>query len=174
MPSFEITREIGIDAGHRVPDHGSKCRNLHGHRYTIQATVAGELAASGEESGMVMDFGFLKDVMMYEIDDECDHGMILSINDPWVKMLVPEINIHRITTGDFEGKGRLLVIRAKEQDQLPSGKFYIVPFIPTAENLARHWFERMREPVNQRTNGRGLLTKVRVWETPNCFADYPA
>ena len=37
----ELTRRIGIDMGHRVPDHGSKCRNPHGHRYEILATCEG-------------------------------------------------------------------------------------------------------------------------------------
>ena len=34
---FIVRRQIGIDAGHRVMTHGSKCRNMHGHRYTIEA-----------------------------------------------------------------------------------------------------------------------------------------
>src|SRR5262245_26860983 len=79
---FEITREIGIDAGHRVTWHGSKCRNLHGHRYTVQALGSGPLGGEGEQLGMVLDFGFLKEEMLAEIDAPCDHGMILWIDDP--------------------------------------------------------------------------------------------
>ena len=44
--TFEITREIGLDAAHRVPDHASKCFHIHGHRYTVFATVEGHLAKS--------------------------------------------------------------------------------------------------------------------------------
>ena len=59
-----ITREIGIDMAHRVTHHGSKCKNIHGHRYTIHAMVKGPLFESGEQQGMVLDFGFLKEEMM--------------------------------------------------------------------------------------------------------------
>ena len=38
-----ITRKLEFDAGHRIPDHKSQCRNLHGHRYTIEITLVGEV-----------------------------------------------------------------------------------------------------------------------------------
>ncbi len=68
--------------GHRVPEHGSKCRNLHGHRYTIQATCRGLLGDAGEQSGMVVDFGFLKALMMEKIDARFDHRLCLFEGDP--------------------------------------------------------------------------------------------
>ena len=34
-----ITKEIEIDAAHRVPNHKSKCRTFHGHRYRIEVGV---------------------------------------------------------------------------------------------------------------------------------------
>ena len=36
-----ITRKLEFDAGHRIPDHNSQCRNLHGHRYTLLITLVG-------------------------------------------------------------------------------------------------------------------------------------
>src|SRR4051812_45172843 len=85
-----IAREIGIDMGHRVTFHGSKCRNLHGHRYTIQATCRGPLFVEGEQQGMVLDFGFLKEIMMKEIDEPCDHGMALWVDDPICSLFMTE------------------------------------------------------------------------------------
>ena len=82
MTSFTVTRQIFIDAGHRVLTHGSKCRNLHGHRYMIEAVCeAGRLQEAGEQSDMVLDFGFLKDEMMAVIDAPCDHGFLAHVND---------------------------------------------------------------------------------------------
>ena len=142
---FEITREIGIDAGHRVPDHGSKCRNLHGHRYTIQATCVGDLIDDGEQTGMVLDFGFLKDEMMNIIDKECDHATILYQYDPLLK------------------------------DHMDAfGKLVLVDFIPTAENLAKYWYNSLDAQVRIRSNFKATLMKVRVYETPNCWAEYPS
>lgn len=140
----EITRQIGIDAGHRVPFHGSKCRHLHGHRYTIEATCRGKLIAAGEQSGMVLDFGFLKDEMMSVIDAPADHAMLIWRGDELLPALQPLC-----------------------------GKLLVVPCIPTAENLAAYWFEKLAERVRIRSEGNAYLSRIRVHETPNCFADYP-
>jgi len=168
-----ITREIGIDAGHRVTFHGSKCRNLHGHRYTIEATCVGPLFTEGEQQGMVLDFGFLKEEMVRECDEPCDHGMILWIDDPFTLKLA--------LGGDSD-----ILARVREAVQLvgyhqlrlnvddnTGGKYYIVPFVPTAENLAKHWFERLAARVTQRTDNQASLYSVKVYETPNCSAQYP-
>ena len=184
---FEITREIGIDAGHRVTYHGSKCRNLHGHRYTIQATCLGELFEEGEQEGMVLDFGFLKEEMMNEIDAPCDHGMMLWDKDPLVDKFVPALtreqpfDIPELGSEPLTGRQILdQLMRESNYVELPSsvlssicGKMYIVPFVPTAENLAKHWFERLAPHVEERTKGKGHLKEIKVWETPNCMAKFP-
>jgi 6-pyruvoyltetrahydropterin/6-carboxytetrahydropterin synthase len=142
---YEVTREIGIDAAHRVPDHKSKCQNVHGHRYRIEATVKGPLIATGEQSGMVIDFGFLKDEMMEAIDGPADHAMIMYTGDP-------------------------LADKLKDV----CGKLLEVDFIPTAENLAAYWFNQLAKPIENRTQGYAWLSQVKVWETPNCFSCYPS
>lgn len=164
MSNHLITREIGIDAGHRVTYHGSKCRNLHGHRYVIQATCRGPLFSEGEQQGMVLDFGFLKDEMMQEIDIPCDHGMILWVEDPLMYEFVYTEQLETIHNqidrlGYSEGLSKV-------------GKLYLVPFVPTAENLAKHWFERLSPRVEKRTDGKAQLVNVKVFETPNCSAEY--
>jgi 6-pyruvoyltetrahydropterin/6-carboxytetrahydropterin synthase len=148
METHLITRRIGIDMGHRVPDHGSKCRNLHGHRYEIEATCEGPLADIGEQRGMVLDFGFLKSAMMDVIDAQFDHALCLSRYDPMLDSIVDN------------------VLKPFRQ------KHVIVPFTPTAENLARHWFMLLTPKVHSRSDGRARLTEVKVWETPNGTATY--
>jgi 6-pyruvoyl tetrahydropterin synthase/QueD family protein len=103
MKKFLIDRKIEIDAAHRVHLHGSKCGRLHGHRYSIHAVCSGPLAEGGEEDGMVMDFGFLKEEMMSVIDDCCDHGLILSEKDPLLRILLSrEYRYHPISgSGGF-------------------------------------------------------------------------
>jgi 6-pyruvoyltetrahydropterin/6-carboxytetrahydropterin synthase len=90
--SFSVTRQIGIDAGHRIATHGSKCRHLHGHRYTIEASAeARALQPSGEQTDMVIDFSFLRDEMLAEIDGPCDHGFIASTDDgDLLRMFAPD------------------------------------------------------------------------------------
>ena len=39
---MEITTRMEFDSGHRIPNHKSVCKNLHGHRYAIEVTVKGK------------------------------------------------------------------------------------------------------------------------------------
>lgn len=160
----EITREIGIDMGHRVTYHGSKCRNLHGHRYTIQATCRGPLFATGEQEGMVLDFGFLKGEMMKVIDDCHDHGTTLWIKDPLLATFIGEENIAECE--------RQVKMYGRSMPESITGKLIVVPFVPTAENLAKFWFDILAECVDERSLGQAQLQKIDVWETPNCKATY--
>ncbi|MDP2804397.1 MAG: 6-carboxytetrahydropterin synthase, partial [Gallionellaceae bacterium] len=55
---MQITRRLEFDAGHRIPNHNSQCKHLHGHRYAIEITLSGNIIATEgiSEQGMVMDF----------------------------------------------------------------------------------------------------------------------
>jgi len=54
--------KVGIieyfDAAHRLPEH-PKCEALHGHTYKVELIVEGGI----NMFGMVIDFGFLKDIL---------------------------------------------------------------------------------------------------------------
>ena len=68
----------GRDAALRLGGHeGLRQRAGHmGHRGVVVATVEGELIErkGDSEEGMVMDFKFLKEIMVAEIHDKLDHG----------------------------------------------------------------------------------------------------
>lgn len=175
-----ITREIGIDMGHRVPTHGSKCRSLHGHRYRIEAVCAAEvLHEDGEQKDMVLDFGFLKDIMMRRIDGPFDHAMCLWFKDPLVDALGILTREKRIFFGQT---GLETYFEQHPHEHIPLtgysektevyGKYVLVPFIPTAERLAAHWFGLMKGDVEEQSKELAALYSLRVWETPNCSAAY--
>ena len=171
--TYAVTRQIAIDAGHRIATHGSKCRHLHGHRYTIEVTCQGvALHGSGEQTDMVLDFGFLKQELMANIDEPCDHGVIVAVSDEEVlAMFAPP----EPAFADWLAALRRTV--AAEGFAIPAGcrlgqKLYVMAFQPTAECLARHWFDRLAPAVERRSDGLARLERVTVWETPNCRADY--
>lgn len=170
--TYTISREIGIDAGHRVPTHGSKCKNLHGHRYTIQAVCSSRsLQETGEQKDMTLDFGFLKQEMMEVIDRNCDHGLILYECDELLLYFIPDKGQRVATTEHVLRDGFCLV---QNPLYLIPGvrKIYVIPGIPTAEVLAKHWFERLAPRVSKRSSRLAALIAVKVWETPNCQAVY--
>ncbi len=179
--AFSITRSIGVDYGHRVMTHGSKCRSIHGHRGTIEVTCAGSaLHQSGEQSEMVIDFGFLKDVMMKVIDHAIDHGFVACVDDDeLLRHFIPDQHdpkqcMAHIKAGiDEKGYWLSTEDEAGRVKTLLNTKLYIIPYIPTSERLAEHFFERLKFPVKQQSGGIGELTNLRFWETPNCYCDYP-
>lgn len=143
-----ITKEIEIDMAHRVPSHNGKCRSVHGHRYRIEVGVDDKIVIEKGRSdeGMVIDFSDLKKIMMDEIDELYDHNSIFSAEDP-ILNLVGEIQ--RVT--------------------MQPKKIIIVGFIPTAENLARHWYEVLEPKLQEKDIA---IHHVKVWETPSSTATY--
>ena len=141
-----ITRRLEFDAGHRIPDHKSQCRHLHGHRYVIEITVSGNvIQKSGDAAnGMVMDFSQVKDLAKAHLVDAWDHAFLAFAGDTAIV--------------DF-------------LNGLPDHKTVILDRVPTAENLARIAFEQL-DKVYRDTYGNHLqLHQVRLYETPNCWAD---
>ncbi|MBL0354563.1 MAG: 6-carboxytetrahydropterin synthase QueD [Candidatus Dechloromonas phosphoritropha] len=141
-----ITRRLEFDAGHRIPDHRSQCRHLHGHRYVIEITLSGKIIdqAGDAANGMVMDFSQVKQLAREHLVDAWDHAFLAYSGDSVVV--------------DFLAS-------------LPGHKTALLDRVPTAENLARIAFERLNA-VYRDTYGNHLqLARVRLYETPNCWAD---
>lgn len=150
---MKISRTIEIDAGHRIPEHANKCRNLHGHRYVIMAQVSSEeLQTQGNERGMVMDFGRIRDAMMANIHDRFDHKMILRWDDPVAETLIG-VKIPPIHPSLMFGAYLSEI-----------SEFCLLRESPTAEYLAQLWFRMLAKDID--------ICSIRVYETPNCYADY--
>jgi 6-pyruvoyltetrahydropterin/6-carboxytetrahydropterin synthase len=79
-----ITRRLEIDAGHRLVNHESKCKNVHGHRYVFEVEVRGEL----DQVGRVIDYGVIKSTLGGWLDSHWDHGFIAEDGDPLVETLL--------------------------------------------------------------------------------------
>ena len=134
-----LTKEIGFDAGHRVPAHTSKCQHPHGHRYRVVATVEGPVPGSG----MVVDFGVVKQWMTEEIHDRFDHTFIADEADEPIRSA-------------FDGTGWRI-------------EWLSCP--PTAENLA-WWFHLLLSARAAAEQPLLRVVAVTVWETPTSSATY--
>jgi 6-pyruvoyltetrahydropterin/6-carboxytetrahydropterin synthase len=144
-----ITRKLEFDAGHRIPDHKSQCRNLHGHRYKIEITLAGSVveAEGSSENGMIMDFSDVKALAQRYLVDIWDHAFLVYEHDATVREFLDTLDAH---------------------------KTVVINRIPTVENLAQIAFEILRDAYQDRY-GTGLrLHKLVLFETPNCWAEIGA
>src|SRR5687768_16667368 len=81
---FSVSREIDFCYGHRLLNYDGKCRYLHGHNGRAVITIE---AQDLDHRGMVLDFSDIKDGVTTWIDENLDHRMLLSRNDPVVPML---------------------------------------------------------------------------------------
>lgn len=141
-----ITRRLEFDAGHRIPSHKSQCRHLHGHRYAIEITLSGEIVEEEgvSEQGMVMDYSDVKTIACNAVVNAWDHAFL----------------VYRGDTAVVE------FLRS-----LPGHKTVVLDAVPTAENLAAEAF-RLLDPAYRDTYGNRLrLERVRLYETPNNWAD---
>lgn len=141
-----ITRKLEFDAGHRIPDHRSQCRNLHGHRYVLEITLRGKVVETegAPDRGMVMDFADVKSLAMEHIVSRWDHAFIV-----------------------FEGDTRV----REFLQSMPDHKTVVIDRVPTVENLAAIAFETLAQVYDVHYGIDLRLHQVRLYETPNCWAD---
>jgi 6-pyruvoyltetrahydropterin/6-carboxytetrahydropterin synthase len=143
---MQITTRLEFDAGHRIPDHKSQCRNLHGHRYALEITLSGDIINQKEvsENGMVMDFSDVKKIARESVVDIWDHAFLVYKDD---KAVLDFLN------------------------SLPNHKTVIFPCVPTAENMAAEAFRVLKHQYKDTYGNHLKLERVRLYETPNSWAD---
>ena len=143
---MQITRRLEFDAGHRIPSHTSQCKHLHGHRYAMEITLSGDIITQEgiSEQGMVMDFSDVKRIAKEQVVDAWDHAFLVYRGD--VQVL------------DF-------------LNTLPGHKTIVLDAVPTAENLALIAFTLLDPAYRDIYNNHLTLQRVRLYETPNNWAD---
>ena len=143
---MQITTRLEFDAGHRIPNHKSQCRNLHGHRYALEITLSGDIITKEQtsENGMVMDFSDVKRIARESVVDVWDHAFLVYEKDD-------------VVLGFLKS--------------LPNHKTVIFPSVPTAENMAAEAFKILKNQYQDTYGNHLKLERVRLYETPNSWAD---
>lgn len=96
------------------------------------------------DEGMVIDFSDLKQIMMDELDTKFDHNAVFYEKDQNRESL-------------------------EKMNSLQTKKMHFVSFIPTAENLAKHWYGIIKPKLQE----KGIkIAHVKIWETPTSTATY--
>lgn len=136
---YSLTTEHSFDSAHFLAGYKGKCSNIHGHRWRVIIQVKSlALQTNQQSSGMLVDFTQLKKDIQEEVG-LLDHMFIIEKNT-----LKPG------TVAALEDEGFQII----ELD-----------FRPTAENMAKYFYDRMVH--------RGYQVKsATVYETPNNCASY--
>jgi len=73
MKKMLITKKFTFDSAHKLINYEGKCKNLHGHTYTLFVTIKGEI---NDTTGMVIDFGEVKKIVKESVIDVLDHAYV--------------------------------------------------------------------------------------------------
>ena len=106
-----VTKTVRFDAAHILTNHQGLCKNLHGHTYRVDISVAGDGSRD-----MVMDFKELKNLATSTICDRFDHAFIYNT----------------------ESEGECEIAAVVERHGM---RTVAIPFRSTAENLAKYFYE---------------------------------
>ena len=112
-----VTKTVKFDAAHVLTDHQGLCRNLHGHTYRVDVSVATE--ADGD---MVIDFKELKGVLSEVILGRFDHSFIYNTGSVGESEIAAVVEKHGMRT-------------------------VAIPFRSTVENLAKMFYNELKAKV---------------------------
>ncbi len=107
-----VTKTVRFDAAHVLTNHQGLCKNLHGHTYRVDISVA---QADDDTRDMVIDFKDLKRLATEVICDRFDHAFIYNTESEGEREIAAVVEKHGMRT-------------------------VAIPFRSTAENLARLFY----------------------------------
>ncbi|NBX29496.1 6-carboxytetrahydropterin synthase [bacterium] len=139
---LSLVRQLTFCAGHRLYRHESKCAFFHGHNYRVDVEVVGDSGgAEVDDVGRVVDFSLIKRRMLGWLDANWDHAFLVFEEDD----------------------NALAAVRMVQPT-----KYFVMPWNPTAENMARYLLEVVAPNV---LGDLGVIARrVAVWETDESCA----
>lgn len=130
---------------HALLNYDGLCRNIHGHSYKLQVTIAGEpmQKAGSPKDGMVIDFSILKKLIQEQIISKLDHSLMINEKAPIDKLTAVGQMYERLQ---------------------------VVPFQPTSENMVLYIAGQVKLLLPEHLE----LFSIRLYETGNSFAEWYA
>ncbi len=113
---ISVTKSVKFDAAHILTNHEGLCKNLHGHTYRVDVSVA---RPEDDSTDMVIDFKELKTIAQNVICNRFDHAFIYNT--------------------ESEGECEIAAVVKKH-----SMRAVPLPFRSTAENLSRYFFAELK------------------------------
>ena len=143
MSIIKITKQFSFEMAHALRNYDGLCRNIHGHSYKMDITLAGQPLRdeNSPKNGMVMDFGDLKRLVNEEVISLLDHALVLNSKTDAQLVEVLKQNYEKIVTVDFQ---------------------------PTTENLLEFIAAKIQSRLPETVN----LTCVRLRETDTSYAEW--
>ncbi len=142
---YKIKKEFTVETGHILnKSYMPECQRFHGHSAKIVVSI---MSPRLNQDGMVIDFKLLKELFQ-PIYDKLDHHFLISEESlrEYFPLYTPDDN----------------------------AGLTIVPFNPTAENIAKWIYDSLKESMKVRFGDDDfiVLESLQYWETDGCCAEY--
>lgn len=143
MNYLRITKAFTFEMAHQLLNYEGKCKNIHGHSYTLYVTVGGKIACNllDPKDGMVMDFSELKKIVNEQIVHPYDHALV-------VNYLAPADHILKLES--------------------ITEKIILTPFQPTCENLTVFFAGVLSKNLPASVK----LLKLKLYETATSHCEW--
>lgn len=147
---IRICKELGsFSAAHRLMHHEGRCRQLHGHTYTVSVSLASNhLTPLQGDNRMFLDFHAFKDLKDL-IWRAYDHKLLLNENDTQGKIIAATKMPVMYMAGDPTVENIAMEIWNMCKT------FFLIS--KTIKNVSFSWTE--------------VTLSVRVWESPDAYAE---
>lgn len=145
-----VTRKFTFDSAHYLTNYYGKCEKLHGHTYTVEVTLEGEV----QSNGLVIDFVVLKRVVKKHVLNKLDH---LLLND-----VIENPSAERIVMWIWDQLKDLQKLLKEEQDDPNLGA-----------DIKKYFKPDDKEAMKKMDFGKTLrLHELKLWETPSAYVSY--
>lgn len=169
LQDFSTTHRLGRN-------YPEKCRNLHGHNYSVQVTLG---APHLDKYDMAIDFGTIKTLFNKWVQDSWDHATLVSESDiTLLDFLKKENNKYFLlssnqnSTAEFMSKflfEKFSELLKEEIERLKQKLLAQAKDKNTEKELLKKLaLNDEKEPL---LNGV-FVVEVKVWETKDSFATY--
>ena len=142
---YKLSKKFKFAAAHRLPQlsDNHQCSKIHGHNYSVIVDLYSNKLNDDE---FVIDFGDLKSFQKY-LDKYFDHAIMVYNQD----------------------KKMYKILELDKKENLNIFKVVKLDFIPTSENLAKHFCNVIKKKYKKKIPGLELIV-VSVEESANNIA----
>jgi 6-pyruvoyltetrahydropterin/6-carboxytetrahydropterin synthase len=84
---MKVYKNFTFDAAHRILGHFGKCKNLHGHTYSVTVSLKGK----PKEDGILVDFYYFKPFEAF-VNNFLDHATLVAEDDTELLEAVKKLN----------------------------------------------------------------------------------
>lgn len=144
MGKIRLTKIFHFETSHALYGYDGKCKNIHGHSYSLYVTVIGKPIENVEhpKNGMVMDFGDLKAIVNEQIVTPFDHALLLNKNTP-----------HRLLGEELMAKDHHVIL---------------LDYQPTCENMLLDFVKKLDTALPQNIE----LIALKLNETKSSYSEW--